>query len=124
MCQIMPNSLFTCQKTTHTYTEHTSASVTCIQTSIIGLSLNTAVMCDIFYVIYSFSLLIPHSLSFSNSLSLHFYTSLTLFIHSVPQVQCLHRWSKVLHPDLKKGPWTDEVRNTHKYTYTPFILKT
>ena len=25
------------------------------------------------------------------------------------EVQCLHRWSKVLHPDLKKGPWTDEV---------------
>jgi hypothetical protein len=34
------------------------------------------------------------------------------------QVQCLHRWSKVLHPDLKKGPWTDEVRQTQRYIYT------
>ena len=24
-------------------------------------------------------------------------------------VQCLHRWQKVLRPGLKKGPWTDEV---------------
>ncbi len=23
-------------------------------------------------------------------------------------IQCLHRWQKVLHPDLKKGPWTAE----------------
>jgi hypothetical protein len=25
-------------------------------------------------------------------------------------VQCLHRWQKVLKPGLVKGPWTDEVR--------------
>lgn len=25
-------------------------------------------------------------------------------------VQCLHRWQKVLNPKLVKGPWTKEVR--------------
>ena len=25
-------------------------------------------------------------------------------------VQCLHRWQKVLDPTLIKGPWTPEVR--------------
>jgi hypothetical protein len=25
-------------------------------------------------------------------------------------VQCLHRWQKVLNPDLVKGPWTQQVR--------------
>ena len=25
-------------------------------------------------------------------------------------VQCLHRWQKVLNPVLIKGPWTAEVR--------------
>lgn len=25
-------------------------------------------------------------------------------------VQCLHRWQKVLDPKLVKGPWTPEVR--------------
>jgi hypothetical protein len=25
-------------------------------------------------------------------------------------VQCLHRWQKVLRPGLVKGPWTEEVR--------------
>jgi len=25
-------------------------------------------------------------------------------------VQCLHRWQKVLNPELIKGPWTPEVR--------------
>ena len=25
-------------------------------------------------------------------------------------VQCLHRWQKVLNPDLVKGPWTLAVR--------------
>ena len=26
-------------------------------------------------------------------------------------VQCLHRWQKVLNPELVKGPWTPEVRS-------------
>ena len=26
-------------------------------------------------------------------------------------VQCLHRWQKVLNPELVKGPWTKEVWN-------------
>ena len=26
-------------------------------------------------------------------------------------VQCLHRWQKVLNPDLVKGPWTEEEDN-------------
>lgn len=26
-------------------------------------------------------------------------------------VQCLHRWQKVLRPGLIKGPWTKEVKN-------------
>jgi hypothetical protein len=25
------------------------------------------------------------------------------------EVQCLHRWQKVLNPELIKGPWTQEV---------------
>lgn len=25
------------------------------------------------------------------------------------EVQCLHRWTKVLNPKLTKGPWTEEV---------------
>ena len=25
------------------------------------------------------------------------------------EVQCLHRWSKVLNPDIIKTPWTKEV---------------
>ena len=25
-------------------------------------------------------------------------------------VQCLHRWQKVLNPNLVKGPWTKDVR--------------
>lgn len=32
-------------------------------------------------------------------------------------VQCLHRWQKVLRPGLVKGPWTKEVRfNSFLYT--------
>ena len=26
------------------------------------------------------------------------------------EVQCLHRWTKVLNPSLTKGPWTEQVR--------------
>jgi hypothetical protein len=26
------------------------------------------------------------------------------------EVQCLHRWTKVLNPNLTKGPWTELVR--------------
>lgn len=28
-------------------------------------------------------------------------------------VQCLHRWQKVLNPELVKGPWTKEVSCDH-----------
>jgi len=27
---------------------------------------------------------------------------------SPPLLQCLHRWTKVLNPNLTKGPWTDD----------------
>lgn len=30
------------------------------------------------------------------------------FFESRTDVQCLHRWQKVLNPDLVKGPWTQE----------------
>jgi len=26
----------------------------------------------------------------------------------IPPLQCLHRWTKVLNPNLTKGPWTDD----------------
>ena len=26
------------------------------------------------------------------------------------EMQCLHRWTKVIDPELVKGPWTEEVR--------------
>ena len=30
-------------------------------------------------------------------------------------VQCLHRWQKVLNPELIKGPWTKEVGSMLKF---------
>ncbi|KAL6974753.1 Transcription factor MYB3R-2, partial [Sarracenia purpurea var. burkii] len=32
------------------------------------------------------------------------------FIPGRTDVQCLHRWQKVLNPELVKGPWTKEVQ--------------
>lgn len=32
-------------------------------------------------------------------------------------VQCLHRWQKVLRPGLVKGPWTKEVVQPHIISY-------
>lgn len=29
-------------------------------------------------------------------------------------MQCLHRWQKVLNPELVKGPWTKEVRQPER----------
>jgi hypothetical protein len=31
-------------------------------------------------------------------------------------VQCLHRWQKVLNPNLVKGPWTKEV-SVHSHSH-------
>jgi myb proto-oncogene protein len=33
------------------------------------------------------------------------------------EVQCLHRWQKVLNPDLIKGPWTHEVDSVSDFIY-------
>ena len=30
------------------------------------------------------------------------------FLHERTDVQCLHRWQKVLNPSMIKGPWSDE----------------
>jgi hypothetical protein len=30
------------------------------------------------------------------------------FVQGKTEVQCLHRWAKVLNPDLVKGPWTQQ----------------
>lgn len=35
------------------------------------------------------------------------------------EVQCLHRWQKVLNPDLIKGPWTQQV---HTAFYSFIVL--
>lgn len=31
------------------------------------------------------------------------------YLEGKTEVQCLHRWTKVLNPNLTKGPWTDDV---------------
>ncbi|KAJ0778919.1 putative transcription factor MYB-related family [Helianthus annuus] len=33
---------------------------------------------------------------------------LNLYLEDSLDAQCLHRWQKVLNPDLVKGPWTKE----------------
>ena len=38
------------------------------------------------------------------------------FGDSKSDVQCLHRWQKVLDPKLVKGPWTKEVLTQHNTT--------
>ena len=34
------------------------------------------------------------------------------YYHDRSDVQCQHRWHKVLNPELIKGPWTKEVSPT------------
>ncbi|CAM9452846.1 unnamed protein product, partial [Ectocarpus fasciculatus] len=41
----------------------------------------------------------------------HDYKNWKLIAGHLPgktEVQCLHRWTKVLNPELTKGPWTEE----------------
>jgi hypothetical protein len=33
------------------------------------------------------------------------------YIPGKTEVQCLHRWTKVLNPNVTKGPWTNEEDN-------------
>lgn len=38
-------------------------------------------------------------------------------------IQCQQRWTKVVNPDLIKGPWTKEVRNIiPDTTYVSFLI--
>lgn len=37
-------------------------------------------------------------------------------------VQCLHRWQKVLKPGLIKGPWTKEVLSPHSSFFHCIVL--
>lgn len=38
------------------------------------------------------------------------YMYVAEFFPDRSEVQCLHRWQKVLNPELVKGPWTQKVR--------------
>ena len=38
------------------------------------------------------------------------WKALSQFFPDRSDVQCQHRWQKVLNPELIKGPWTKEVR--------------
>jgi len=38
------------------------------------------------------------------------WKSIAAHLEARTDVQCLHRWQKVLRPGLKKGPWAEEVR--------------
>jgi L-alanine-DL-glutamate epimerase-like enolase superfamily enzyme len=37
-------------------------------------------------------------------------------------VQCLHRWQKVLRPGLVKGPWTPEVSSLRPFFLSSFMI--
>ena len=39
-------------------------------------------------------------------------------------VQCLHRWQKVLNPELVKGPWSKEVYSLYLICIMQLILCT
>jgi hypothetical protein len=36
------------------------------------------------------------------------WKSIASYLDGKTEVQCLHRWTKVLNPNLTKGPWTDD----------------
>lgn len=36
------------------------------------------------------------------------WKQIATFLPGKTEVQCLHRWTKVLDPQLTKGPWSDE----------------
>lgn len=40
------------------------------------------------------------------------FCSIAECLNGRTDVQCLHRWQKVLNPELVKGPWTKEVLNS------------
>jgi hypothetical protein len=44
------------------------------------------------------------------------------FLEGRTDVQCLHRWQKVLRPGLIKGPWTKEVRYDYRYYFYFYLL--
>ena len=37
------------------------------------------------------------------------WKQIATFLPGKTEVQCLHRWTKVLDPQLTKGPWTEQV---------------
>ena len=46
----------------------------------------------------------------------HDWKLVSRYFHDRSDLQCQHRWYKVLNPDLIKGPWTKEV-------YTCIMIK-
>ena len=48
---------------------------------------------------------------------LYFLSYVAEWIPGRTDVQCLHRWQKVLNPEIIKGPWTKEVNWDHLFAY-------
>jgi hypothetical protein len=50
------------------------------------------------------------------------WKTIASYFHGRTNVQCLHRWQKVLNPQLVKGPWTkeeDELLRKYVSIYGP-----
>jgi nuclear transport factor 2 (NTF2) superfamily protein len=50
------------------------------------------------------------------------WKTIASYFHGRTNVQCLHRWQKVLNPQLVKGPWTkeeDELLKKYVSIYGP-----
>ena len=48
------------------------------------------------------------------------WKKIAAYLPGKTEVQCLHRWTKVLNPDVTKGPWTAE--EDRKVLYLLFCL--
>ena len=50
------------------------------------------------------------------------WKQIATFLPGKTEVQCLHRWTKVLDPQLTKGPWTELVSESTLRLMTVLIL--
>ena len=89
---------------------------TAIEDQVLSMAVSAYPVCIIFvrssqcckdrFILFSLGLLITAALQASAQKN---WKKIAEYLVDRTDVQCQHRWQKVLNPDLVKGPWTKEV---------------
>lgn len=74
-------------------------------------------LCALAFIFSLFSLLQDEKLKGVVERTGEVWETVASYFEDRSDVQCQHRWTKVVNPQLVKGPWTKEVKDAAAFVF-------